>query len=273
MIARAEFLEASKKLTALASSYETRTSERLDEITTLDRAIKATRQLAKGYHTDYRTLLSNSLVQTGVTTADHYNNVLNAGLSQKELNKIIEEQIVKQSKQKYYGATLDQRLAASRLMNETRIRKSAYVGATLDTRKLNLSRIFTNSYPFGAQVNLDQRILLGQMVKLEHDLALVIAEKADIKVVKWTLSHRHKKRDICDTYAEAVDKDVVKYLRKEKIKADPKGLYFIKNVPEPPHPNCQCHLTMLDGKKLAGGKVRRTLRRARQLLGNLLQRP
>lgn len=273
MITRPEFVEASAQLRALATRIEDEITAKLAGTKSLADSIKITRDLARVYHLDYEDLLATTLARTGTATAAHYNEALSTNIEPERLLGLVQEQIVKQSNEKYYGATLDQRLQHSRFVNEQRIQKSAQVGASLDTRQQNLSRILLNPYPFGAQINVDQRLMLGQLIKLEHDIALAIAKEANVKIVKWTLSHKHKKRDICDEYAARVSKDVVKWLKENNIRISAEGLYMVKNAPEPPHPNCQCHLQMLDGKKLRGGIIARTVRRIRELLGNLGQRP
>lgn len=269
MITRTEYSEANSNLQQLATRFETAAANQLVKQTNLTDSIETVRKLSALYHGEYEELLSSSLAKAGVTAAAHYNTSLAAGLSTSELSELVKEQILRQDVERYYGATLSERVSASKLMQETRIKKSAQVGASLETRQKNLSRVFNKPYPFGAQVNLDQRILLGQLVKLEHDIGLAIAKKTDIRVVKWTLSHKHTKKDICDALATDVDPKVVKWLNDNQIKISAKGLYFIEKVPNPPHPNCQCHLQMLKDKELRGGRIRRTLRRLRELLGNL----
>ncbi len=273
MITKPEHSEAKQLLQKLAKRYEAALILQLAEVTTLKESIKITQASAAAYHAEYEDLLSTSLARTADAAALHYADALGTNLTQAETNKLIEEQLLKQATESYHGATLDKRLAGSKLLNARRIQKSAYVGATLDTRKKNLSRIFFGSYPFGAQINLDQRILLGQQIKLEHDIALAVAGKANTRIVKWTLAHKHLEKDICDSYAENVDKEVVKWLKQKKITIPPAGLYFIEDVPEPPHPNCQCHLHMLKDKELAGSAITRVLSRIGELLGNLREGP
>jgi hypothetical protein len=273
LITRPEHSEADQLLEKLAKRHQSALTLQLAEATTLKDSIKITQASAAAYHAEYEELLSTSLARTANAAVSHYVDALGSDLSEAQTNKLVKEQLLKQATEPYHGATLDKRLAGSRLLNARRIQKSAYVGATLDTRKKNLARIFFSSYPFGAQINLDRRILLGQQIKLEHDIALAVAGKANTRIVKWTLAHRHLKKDICDSYAENVDKEVAKWLKQKKITIPPAGLYFIEDVPEPPHPNCQCHLHMLKDKKLTGSAVTRVLGRIQELLGNLREGP
>lgn len=273
MVTRPEYTAARKDLHQLGRAYEDKLASQLSRIPGIAEATSVASKSLASYHDEFEDLLSTALAKTAVASASHYNKALNADLTDAELAEIAQQQIMRQTAEKYYGATLNQRLKASRLMGASRLKKSSNVGASLDTRKTNLTRIFTKSYPFGSQVSFDERLLLGQVVKLEHDVGLAIAKKSGVDVVKWTLSHKHTKKDICDEYATRIDKKVVAYLKKNKIRVSAKGMYLIDDTPEPPHPNCQCHLQMLDGKTVKGGTVRRTLRRMKELLSKLGQRP
>ena len=269
MITKPEYVAGTKDLVVAAKALEAKMSQQLLATKTLIESIKVAQQTAAEYHAGFEDLLSTTLARVGNTAVDHYDDVLGTELTTRQKNQIVKEQILKQDREKYYGATLDQRLTGSRRMNAVRIRKSAHVGKSLDTKKLNLTRIFLHSYPFGAQVLLDQRIMLGQSLKLEHMIGLAVAKKAGVEIVKWSLSERHPKRDICDDYAESVDKAVVKWLKKKDVDISPQGLYFIDDVPEPPHPNCQCYLRMLKDKDLSPTIADRAWKWLKDLLGRL----
>lgn len=269
MITRPEYAANSQELLALAHRYEDEMASRLANVTDLQQAISIAHGVANRYHAAFEDLLSTALAQTGNAAVDHYDTLLGTQLSNAEKQEIVAQAIMLQNEQRYYGATLGERLTGSRLMNAQRIQRSSLVGKGIETRKLNLVRIFLNPYPFGAQVNVDRRILLSQSLKLEHDIALAVARRANVRIMKWNLSHRHKVKDVCDDYAEHVDKAVVKYLKDNGIKVDPKGLYFIQNVPLPPHPNCQCYLTMLHNGRLTPTLGQRALNKLKELLGRL----
>lgn len=272
MISQAEYLANSMALQDLGTNHKEQLQQELVGVKNLDDSIKVTQKRADLYHRDYEDLLASALADTGNTTADHYNRILNLGLSDDEKQEVVAAAILKQPHEPYYGANLNQRLAHSRMENQRRIRASARVGATLATRQINLTRIFVDPYPFGSQVSHDQRIMLGQCVKLEHDIALVMASKGGIDIVRWTLSHRHKQKDICDEYAEAIDPGVVAYLTTREIRIDPHGCYFAASVPDPPHPNCQCTLEMLRDGHFVPNLVDRAVEKLRELLDSLRRR-
>lgn len=269
MISQPEYLANSAQLQTIAEHHRDELINKLRGVSDVGTGINVTNAQAALYHSDFEDVLSTALAQTGNTTVDHYDRVLKLNLPDEAKHEIVAEQIMRQTTDLYYGATLDQRLAGSRRMNAIRIRKSATVGRTLETKLANLSRIFVDPYPHGAQVAVDQRLMLGQLVKLEHDLASRMAGIAEIRVVKWSLSHRHKRKDICDDYAEAIDKAVAAYMRNRGITASPKGCYFIDEVPEPPHPNCQCSLRMLHDGTFTTTVVERAVEFIKDLLGKL----
>lgn len=272
MIAKAEYLGYAASLLEMGQGKETQTRALLLSAQSITEAVKVGQDMLVDYHAGFEDLLSTSLADTGVTAVDHYDKQLNLHLTGAEKNEIVAEAIQKQVHIPFYGQTLDERLQYSRMTAQTRLYRSSVVGAKLDTRKENIARMFVQPYPYGAAVTHDTRILLSQSVQLEHDIAKAMAEEANVTIVKWTLSHQHKKRDICDDYAEVVDKAVKTYLRNREIRVDPKGCYFLNEVPLPPHPNCQCSLSMLHNGSFTSTVVRRALEKLVELLGKFRKR-
>ncbi len=54
------------------------------------------------------------------------------------------------------------------------------------------------------------------------------------------------------------------------INENPKGLYFVDDLPLPPHPNCQCEYGMVvKGKTQITTKIKRTLRKVQNILNRI----
>lgn len=275
MITRAEYTQGANRIDQLAGAAEVEVGVAISsETVTVKSAIIATQEAANRYHTAVEANLVEILKLAASTTVDHYNRILELGLTNAQKELIQTHAIHKQFTEPYYGASLEQRQKASRLDMTLRIKRSAQVSRKDETKKLNLTRVFRQPYPFGSANTTDKRILLGQVVKLEHDIALdCAAQHKDTELAKWQLSHKHKLEDICDSYAEHVDPEVAKYLERHKINLSPVGIYFLKDVPQPPHPNCQCYLSFVHRGRLTNSLVERTIDKLKDLLGRLKRKP
>lgn len=261
MITRPEWAAASAQLEAIAQENEARLRTILSAQPSLDAAIAVTRQQSAIYHAAFESHLADSLVQGALTTVDHYDKELGLNLSEAERNTIAREYVQKQYVENYYGATLTTRLHWSRFMQEQRIMRSSRVGLKFHTRLENLARVFVYQYPFGSALAHDKRIMLSQMVKVEHDIAREMGRRANVELVKWTLSHTHKVKDICDELAADTDPDI-----------GMPGVYRLEDVPPPPHPNCQCTLVFLHKDRVTSTFAERAVEKLKELWGKLRKR-
>ena len=253
MIAKAEHTAAQIDLQGIAEQQERLLATELIGVTGRQNALKVGFRLLKQYHDQVDTAIVEGLQSVGVRSAVHYNAVLGLDYSEAELRDLVQTHLNRQLTEPYHGANLADRLYRGRVMSRARMTKAAHIGVEEETRKANIARHFVHKYPFGAQVNFDKRILLAQSVLLEHEIAKDLAEKADVKLAVWTLSKKHSVRDACDTLAEAVDKDVEAFMKKNNIDIDAAGVYFMQDVPHPPHPNCRCTLQFVHKKKVTSG--------------------
>lgn len=269
MITKPEYVAGSQQVLKVAQEQEAALEAALKGTSTINDSIKQARLQAEIYHRIVESTIHSTLLDVGETAVQHYSKVLDLPLTEAEQSEIVSKLVGDQYEKTYYNATLEQRLSNSRYMNNLRIKRSAYVGKTLSTRQTNLARIFRHPYPFGAQVHLDNRILLGQSVKLEHDIATFLCELAEVEFIKWTLSSTHPKPDICDDYASYLDKRVSRALKDRDIWVDPKGIYFRDEVPTIPHPNCQCSLIPLNKGQLTPTTAERLKEKLRDLLEKL----
>lgn len=238
MLGRVIYENTKKDIHEHATLFTKQLREQILRETSLYRAVKKAGTIGNDYHGEIYTTVFKRLRDIGENAVSYYAPELDAATQTQAVDLALDEIV----HSKYYGLTLPQRLRQSRLNLQLSIRRSAAVGAKHDTRLLNVTRVLTDSYPFGAQQSWDTRLFLAEAVRMEHIIAKNIASRKAYKLVRWTLSHSHARPDVCDKLAEAVDDHVVAYLKHETIDVDPTGVYFLEHSPPIPHPNCQCVL-------------------------------
>lgn len=245
MLALQTYNEVKSQIQDNAKRFTVRLREEIDKETQLQRAILKGRKVIKNYSMMNVVTQVAGLRSIAESTIDR----LYPNIDKTERNALIEEAMDYLQHTPYYNLTLPQRLKQSELVLSYNFTKSAAVGIKLETKKENMIRVFTEKYPFGAQVNWDERLFLSEAVRLEHHLSKRIAEKKGFKYLKWTLSSTHSHIDMCDQLANAVDPSI------EDLGVDPKGVYRIHETPSIPHPNCQCMLLPLKERTWKEKKV------------------
>jgi hypothetical protein len=248
MISKAEHAIAQRRLQNLAEDTTTGLKADLDLLSSPSKALNLATKHIETYHAAQENLILRELRSIGDTAAAHYNSVLKLGLSDKELASLVEGCIEDQLSNPYHGVNLQQRFHRTKILSLSRLKKASITGAGTETRKTNMARHLTSTYPYGAQVNIDKRTLLAQSVYLEHEIGKKLAEKADARYVVWLLSEQHSTPDICDTLANAVNKDIE--ARFAGLSISPRGVYLLKDVPNLPHPNCRCTLGFIQDGEL-----------------------
>lgn len=260
MLSLAEYRAVSAQIKQLGKEIEEETLKRIEGLSKQE-AIQVAKDLSQEYQKRYINILSNGLREVAANAATYYNDRVEPHLTQAQLEELITKIVKTQLNENYYGATLEQRLK----YNYKRLNSNIIKSAAVDTEKL--ASVYTQKFPFGAHSNIDNRLLQATAVKIEQDLAVEFAEKADYPLIKWTLSGRHAQPDICDDYAAAVDDKVVKYLQDNDIDEDARGLYFKDSLPLPPHPNCGCEYSFVGANKRSKrGPIKRTIQRVRSLI-------
>lgn len=216
-------------------------------------AIKLARDMANDYYEEVDTVIQEGLTEVGVNVA---------GALDLDTDEQYVEDIVKLSlAQKYFGLTYRARQTVNRVRLMRKITQTAAGG------KDKLAGIYTERYPYGAQVNTDIRTFQGYTIKLEQDLVKEAATKQDVPFVQWRLSPKHAKECMCDVLANNIDKEVQEFVIEHNLDLELEGLYFRDKLPRPPHPNCQCDFGLVEAqgaKRL--GKVKRTARKIRNLV-------
>ena len=233
MISNSTYQDVKRQIAELAAN---RTKQLENEVLTasnMQAALQKAKKITNSYHREYIPMVYSGLSRVGMNAIDYYAPNLTEDQKQRELTQALDSL----THNRYYGLTLPQRLAQSNQHLNYNLRRSSLVGAKPETRRLNITRVLSEPYPFGAHKSWDTRLFLAEAVRLEHELAQQLAHHKDVKFVKWTRSKGHVHEDICDKLARAVDKEVEAMLP-PGIKPD--GVYFIDKVPPVPHPNCQC---------------------------------
>jgi hypothetical protein len=257
MLGLAEYVVASKELQGIAAAIEAETAKQIEGLSD-QAAIKAALKLGKNYQTQYEVLLRLSLHEIAQNTAAHYEKQLKIKIPEEKMEALVADHYA----EKYYGASLTTRLIFNQQVLKRRIAQSGTVGPQY------LTDVYTQRVPFGSQVATDQRVLLSSIVKMEQDVARLAADQTEHKLVRWVLSRKHTQTDICDDLSRAVDDSVVEYLNEKRLRIEPKGLYFVDNLPVPPHPNCRCEFNIVGAEK-EPNLLERAAKKVRQLIGKL----
>lgn len=267
MLSLAEFRALDAELRTTASKIEEKVRNAIQASQGSDRLAKAEAYYRTEYVAERNRIIYNGLLEAAINAARHHADSLGLDLSNQEIEGFAKEIVDRQYKRQYYGATLAARLKISDKQLGRRIVRTYFTGMEKGEK---LDTVLTKSVPFGAQIHVDRRILLGQIQKVENDIAKEIADKYKIPFIRWTLSHRHTVQDVCDDLANYVDPQVVAQIETLNLDIDPKGLYFAKDLPQPPHPNCQCEFVLVtrEGARTAS-VVKRAARRVRRLLRRL----
>lgn len=271
MLGLAEYITLKRELQRLGREYDDKIADAIRG-EPKQSAIGITQGLAQQYRRRFRLLLDQGLREVGDTAVRHYAKELGSTYTDNEIKALVDVIVKQQYMRKYYGATLNARLA----VGDKRLQRVVVqTGQIVDKDGFphKLPGLFTESVPFGAQINVDARLLLGTAVKIEQDVAKEMASKAQMPFIRWVLSGRHSTPDACDWYANNTDDHVVAYLQQHNIDQDTRGLFFAEELPSPPHPNCRCEYELVSSTSVAKtGPVKRAINKLRNLVRRLRAR-
>lgn len=264
MLGLAEYTVLAAELKQLGIRAQTDLSELLDPGMSRDKVTKLAVSHAATYYKDYKSLLKSGLNEIGLNALSYYSDQIGSEIGDPE--KFVSDIVDRNYRTKYYGNTLSKKLDMNFLRFTRNINRSALWGKEYQ----GLHQLFVHSVPYGSQYNIDKRILLAMAVKVEQDVAKAVAKKEDLRLIRWTLSHAHAVPDICDDLSTNVDKGVVNYIEENNLQLNPKGVYFIEELPPPPHPNCRCEYLLVTGKERdRDTKVKRAFNKVKSLLSRL----
>lgn len=263
MLGLAEYTAGAAELLAVAQQAETSTVT----------GPLSPEQSYSNYFSTFRGLLHDRMHEVAKNAVDHYSKLL----KQPSDPELVDLLVSKQYTDPYYGLNLNQRLnlnaaALYRKMSQSQLYDNAQA-ITKNEVPTAIDKVLTNTVPFGAHYYTDRRLMLGTLVKIEQDAVKAVAAKNDIRLIRWTLSHKHARPDICDDLAKTVDKQVKEYLQEKGLNVRPEGVYFVEDLPQPPHPNCQCDYTLVSEQGTEhAGPVQRTIGALTSLLRRILGR-
>lgn len=244
MLGLAEYRIHTAMLKELAIATDKQIVADITPDTTRRQRIALANKYGDVYHTQYRDLLYTGLNDVAINAVDYYADELAIDIDRQLVaNRVVDRQY----RTKYYAATLAARLVL---------------------HKRRIPRFNEKGVSFQQQALTDQRLFLGTATKVEQDIAKELAAEAGIKLIKWTLSHRHTRTDVCDDYASYVSKRAVKFIDDHSLNINPKGVYLVDELPRPPHPNCQCEYGLMQssGGATTSGLIRRTRNKIKRLL-------
>lgn len=256
MLTLAEYVAARAQLARIAQTIEETYTTQAEGKTKKEK-LQLARDLAETYKGQVNHVIGTNIALTAQKSVDHYEKLLDIQHPDAAVaDKIIDAQF----EDKYYGATLTQRLTFNEQLLRRRITQSGAAGV--------LDSVYTGP-KFGSQLATDQRLLLGTVAKIEQDVAKEFATLTEHQLMRWTLSHRHKQPDDCDALANNVDRRVEQYLREKNLDMDPRGLYFVDDLPVPPHPNCQCEYGVVGDTKVHHSSLDRAVHEVKKILRRL----
>lgn len=252
MINRPEYVALSAQLSRLIASYQ---AQLMAQTVGLDAnaRVEVARILFKSFHEDYVELFAIGMREAAETALIHYGKELSIPVDDDLADQIVGDHLYG----KYYGLTANQRLA---ILNRSLQRRITIAkGIKSDTAEPLTNALSQQEYGY-------KRMLLGGIVKVEQDAVVEMAGKVDDPFIRWVLSPRHSRACTCEDLASAIDKQVVKYAEEHDLRINPKGLYFKDNLPNPPHPNCQCGYSIVSGTRVTKNSVRRSVNKIRSIL-------
>lgn len=166
----------------------------------------------------------------------------------------IQNRIVGNRLDKFKGKTLDQRLRISkekarrRLKNELKNSTTKKGAKTSRQKALNFltdNREGARSLQGGSNYKYNERLLVSEFNRAKQDTMREVAKELGM-LTKWTLSPNHNIEDICDIHAESTGNIANEIIEKYKLSIFKDGVYAGEEIPEYPHPYCQCDINPVD---------------------------
>lgn len=261
MLSLAEYQAYVNDITVLGQDTDQQIGDQIEGVPKLN-AINQTKDIASDYVNQLKSIMDQALLDVASNSLHHYQQQLGQELPEDIIKDVVKDQY----RHRYYNATLQQRFILMRLRLNRVATQTGHVGVQ------HLSGLFSKPFPFGAQTNVSKRLLQGTTIKVEQDVARKVADKTDTPFIRWTLSKYHIHTCQCEDYASRVDKKVTEYISKNQLDIEPEGLYFVDDLPDPPHPNCQCEFNLVGhDEEIVPGRGRRPFHKLRSLIRKLLR--
>lgn len=159
---------------------------------------------------------------------------------------------VRQSRSAFAGATLNQRLSMSEMQAKGRVRQELSFAAIGDKNTQESARARVREYLTdaregarsllgGSNFKYNDRMIQSEMARIGQNTSKMFLEETGL-LGRWTLSANHKKRDVCDIHAESIGAKADELIKKYDLGIAPEGAYASDEIPEYPHPYCQCSI-------------------------------
>ena len=165
----------------------------------------------------------------------------------------LRNQAIAKSLGTFKGATLEKRLDVSKRLANKRLRQEITLSDTKkgveESRKRALAFMTDNretgrSLIGGSNYKYNERILVSEYNRAKQEASREIMKELGL-LGRWTLNSRHKIYDICDEFAEKTGEQASKLLASLNVsifELDPRGVYTADELPDYPHPYCQCSI-------------------------------
>lgn len=162
----------------------------------------------------------------------------------------LQNNVMKNSMSKFKGATLDKRLKTSKNMANERLKYEARISTDEERAKdrkqkamdfLTDKRESGRSLIGGSNYKYNERILVSEFNRSSQDAMKEYLKELNI-LGRWVLSSKHNIRDVCDKIAEQTGARANRLIDKFNIRVNREGVYTSEEIPEYPHPYCQCRI-------------------------------
>lgn len=193
-------------------------------------------------------------------------------LAPEEIDRL-KNKTMQKTQEEFKGATASQRLHVSKRKMNKRMRselRNATDPENVDDVRMDVKRYLTDdretgrSLAGGSAFKYNERIMIAEQERAKQQVSKDIAEEYDL-LIRWNLHPDHEIEDICDDHAEGVGTKADKMVNEIDEDMNKQGLYASDEVPEYPHPYCQCQLNVETSEKMMN---RLSLNNIEQKLGN-----
>lgn len=166
----------------------------------------------------------------------------------------IQNNVMKSSTGKFKGKTLGQRLTVSKNLANARIKKELQNSTTKENAEKSRNRAINfltdnreggRSLQGGSNYKFEERILVAEMNRARQETTREIMSEFDL-LGRWVLSARHNIFDICDKFATETGRKAERLIRMYNLPIFQEGVYTNDEMPDYPHPFCQCEIDIVD---------------------------
>lgn len=169
---------------------------------------------------------------------------------------VLKKKIIADISKKYFGKTYKQRIKENIVKHQRKISKLVKVSLARGVKKDKIisevkKQLTNKKYGRGNSLfkSID-KILISESNRVGHISNKEYSKQAKIPLMKWHTSGHYAStkakygwgEEICQIYETSIQNDVGKMVHdgKIKVKGSLEGVYLTENIPDYPHPNCEC---------------------------------